>query len=82
VKLREAAVTDRFTTNHQHLEASMSEIREANIEFKKQLSVKWVKGPSGHTYLCPVEALNRFNNPTEEQLKTICVDESANPQNN
>jgi hypothetical protein len=59
----------------------MSEIKEANIEFKKQLSVKWVKGPSGHTYLCPVDALKRFDKPTEEQLKTICVDESENPQN-
>ena len=49
----------------------MSEIKEANIEFKKQLSVKWIKAASGHTYLCPVDALNRFDNPTEEQLKTI-----------
>jgi uncharacterized protein YlaI len=59
----------------------MAEIREANTVFKKSLSVKWVKGKSGRTYLCPVEALNRFDNPTEEQLKTICVDESDNPQN-
>jgi hypothetical protein len=59
----------------------MTEIKEANIEFKKQLSVKWVKGASGNTYLCPVDALNRLGNPTEEQLKTICVDESENPQN-
>ncbi len=59
----------------------MSEIKEANIEFKRQLNVKWVKAASGHTYLCPVDALNRFDNPTEEQLKTICVDESENPQN-
>jgi hypothetical protein len=59
----------------------MDEIREADVEFKKTLGVKWVKGPSGHTYLCPVDALAKLNNPTEDQLKMICVDESENPQN-
>ena len=48
---------------------------------KKELSVKWIKGKSGSTYLCPVNALDRLTNPTEEQLKMICVDESQNPQN-
>lgn len=50
-------------------------------EFKKQLSVKWIKAKSGSTYLCPVDSLDRLNNPTEDQLKTICVEESDNPQN-
>lgn len=50
-------------------------------EFKKELSVKWVKAESGNTYLCPVKALNRLDKPKEQDLKTICVDESANPQN-
>ncbi len=50
-------------------------------EFKKEIGVKWIKAKSGVTYLCPVNALKRLSNPTEEQLKTICVDESANPQN-
>jgi hypothetical protein len=59
----------------------MAEFQEASAEFKKQLNVKWVKGDSGRTYLCPVEALNRLDNPTEDQLKTICVDESENPHN-
>ena len=49
--------------------------------FKKQLSVTWIKAKSGSTYLCPVDSLDRMDNPTEEQLKTICVEESANPQN-
>jgi hypothetical protein len=44
--------------------------------------VKWVKGASGRTYLCPVDAYSRLDNPSEEQLKMICVDESDNPQNN
>ena len=50
-------------------------------EFKKQLSAKWIKAQSGTTYLCPVSALDRLENPSEEQLKTICVEESMNPQN-
>ena len=54
---------------------------EPRIE-KKELAVKWIKAESGNTYLCPVDALDRLENPTEEQLKMICVDESKNPQNN
>jgi hypothetical protein len=50
-------------------------------QFKKEFSVKWIKANSGNTYLCPVNALDRIENPTEEQLKMICVEESANPQN-
>ena len=50
-------------------------------EFTKELNVQWVKGDSGNTYLCPVAALKRLDNPSEADLKTICVDESTNPQN-
>jgi hypothetical protein len=50
-------------------------------EFKKELSVKWIKADSGNTYLCPVDALGKIDQSNEEQLKMICVDESANPQN-
>jgi len=50
-------------------------------EFKKELSVKWIKAKSGSTYLCPVDAIAKIKNPNEEQLKLICVDESQNPQN-
>ena len=49
--------------------------------FKKELSVKWIKADSGNTYLCPVDALERIDSPSESQLKMICVDESQNPQN-
>ena len=49
--------------------------------FKSEIGVKWVKGDSGTTYLCPVKALERIPNPSEEDLKKICVDESVNPQN-
>ena len=56
-------------------------MNEENREFKRELSVKWIKAKSGTTYLCPVDALKRLDNPTEQELKTICVDESQNPQN-
>jgi len=52
-----------------------------NQSFKSEISVKWVKGQSGTTYLCPAKALDRLENPTEDDLKKICVDESQNPQN-
>jgi hypothetical protein len=50
-------------------------------EFKKELGVTWVMADSGTSYLCPTEAFTRLVNPTEEDLKKICVDESQNPQN-
>jgi hypothetical protein len=50
-------------------------------EFKKELSVKWIKADSGSTYLCPVSAYEKLVNPSEEQIKMICVEESDNPQN-
>lgn len=50
-------------------------------EVKRELSLKWIKAKSGNTYLCPVAALERIGNPSEDQLKLICVDESQNPQN-
>ncbi len=48
---------------------------------KQSVNLKWVKGKSGHTYLCPVEKLAALTNPTDADLKRICVDESENPQN-
>jgi hypothetical protein len=50
-------------------------------EFKKEIGVKWIKAKSGNTYLGPVEALRRMSDPSEDQLKLICVDESMNPEN-
>ena len=48
---------------------------------KQEIAVKWIKSESGNTYLCPVAAYDRLVNPTEKDLKMICVDESTNPQN-
>ena len=52
-------------------------------EFTKEIGVKWIKADSGTSYLCPMVAFKRLGtaNPTEEELKKICVDESKNPQN-
>ncbi|MHC4672381.1 MAG: hypothetical protein ACYTBZ_07855 [Planctomycetota bacterium] len=50
-------------------------------EFKRTIGVKWIKAESGNTYLCPTDALDRLENPTEDDLKLLCVDESENPQN-
>ena len=50
-------------------------------EFKRTLGVQWIKAESGNTYLCPVNALSRIEDPSEDQLRLICVDESENPQN-
>lgn len=54
---------------------------ESRGELKRQLNVQWIRADSGTTYLCPVESLRRLEEPTEDQLKMICVDESMNPQN-
>ena len=44
-------------------------------------SFKWVKSDSGSTYLCPIDAVRGINDPSEAQLRSLCVDESDNPQN-
>jgi len=49
--------------------------------FKRNLGVKWIRGRSNTTYLCPVGALDGIDNPTEEQLQSLCVEESMNPHN-
>ena len=49
--------------------------------FKAEIGVKWIRGESGQSYLCPADAFDRIENPTEDDLKKICVDESENPQN-
>ncbi|MHC4398896.1 MAG: hypothetical protein ACYTG0_04370 [Planctomycetota bacterium] len=51
-----------------------------SASFTRQ-SFKWVKSDSGSTYLCPVDAVRGLDNPSEEQLRSRCVDESLNPQN-
>jgi hypothetical protein len=50
-------------------------------EFKQSIGVRWVKGDSGNTYLCPSALLEKVDPSDEKQLKNICLDESENPQN-
>ena len=44
-------------------------------------SYQWVKSDAGSTYLCPIDAIRGVDNPTEEQLRSLCMDESLNPHN-
>lgn len=48
---------------------------------KQELGIKWIRAESGRTYLCPVGALDRVENPSEQDLREFCVDESRNPHN-
>jgi hypothetical protein len=79
--------SDRLTkTSRAHLGmflgwAPTRKTEMSSKEHKKEIGVKWIKAQSGNTYLCPVDALERLSNPTEDQLKMICVDESQNPEN-
>ena len=52
-------------------------------QFKRRMGVEWIQVPeSGNTYLCPTGFSRRQAKVSEEDLKTHCVDESSNPQNN
>ena len=48
--------------------------------FKRRLAIKWVRAKSGTTYLCPLDEISKIKNPTEEDYKRLCVNESENPQ--
>ena len=56
----------------------MRNIEETN---KQSFAMHWIKAESGNTYICSVDALNGINNPTEDDLRRLCVEESNNPQN-
>ena len=50
-------------------------------QWKKDIGVTWIKSSSGQTYLCSASALAKIENPTEDDLRRLCVNESENPQN-
>ena len=55
---------------------------DENVEsIRERISLKWVRGESGTSYLCPVKSFDRLKDKGEENLKMICVDESDNPHN-
>lgn len=56
-----------------------SEVEETEVTSRQ--SFKWIKADSGETYLCPVDRLKDLKDATEDDLRSICVDESFNPQN-
>jgi hypothetical protein len=52
-------------------------------ERKQRFGFKWIKSESsGETYLCPLGAFNDRQFLIEQQLESVCVKESHNPQNN
>jgi hypothetical protein len=55
-------------------------VNESNA-FKRALSFQWIKARSGNTYICPANALHGIENPSEGHLRSLCIDESENPQN-
>ena len=50
-------------------------------EFATEINVRWIKAESGNTYLCPASEADRFDNPSEDDLRAVCVNESENPHN-
>jgi len=54
-----------------------------DLEKRKQgLGYEWIKSEkTGNSYLCPVGSIKDKKNATDQELKDVCVDESANPQN-
>ena len=56
---------------------------EESKERKADLSMKWVKADDSETtYLCKADDLQNLREMSDEALRSICVDESRNPQNN
>ena len=49
--------------------------------YKRDLGFRWIKAESGNTYLCPAGSLAKGGNLSEERLQSLCLDESADPQN-
>jgi hypothetical protein len=51
-------------------------------ERKSNVGLKWIKADdSDSTYLCPTDKLSGLRGTSDAELRSICVDESQNPQN-
>jgi len=51
-------------------------------ENKSVSGIEWIKSrETGRTYLCPTGAIANKSSASEEELRTSCLDESENPQN-
>jgi hypothetical protein len=57
-------------------------VYEASKERKSSVGVKWVKAnDSDSTYLCKSSDLKNLREMSDAELRSICLDESHNPQN-
>lgn len=78
---KKRSVAKRFDGNRQPdtpQEGDMTEYQER----KAGLSHQWIKSKeSGRSYLCPVGSVENIDSASEEELRSKCVDESENPQN-
>ena len=49
---------------------------------KANLGYSWVKSAgTGATFLCPTRDIANLRTASESELRSVCVDESNNPQN-
>lgn len=57
-------------------------VYESSKERKANVGVKWVKAnDSDSTYLCNSSDLKNLREMSDAELRSICLDESHNPQN-
>ena len=55
---------------------------DENQARKASIDTKWIKADdTGNTYLCPTNKLTDIRGRSDAELRSICVDESLNPQN-
>ena len=48
---------------------------------KAELGFRWIRSQSGTTYLCPASQYSELRNASDKELRSTCIDESMNPQN-
>jgi hypothetical protein len=44
--------------------------------------MEWIKSNSGNTWICPKGSIRNRDGASDSELKSKCVNESENPQNN
>jgi len=48
---------------------------------KANLGYRWIRSQGGTTYLCPSSRYAELHDASDEVLRSTCIDESKNPQN-
>jgi len=76
-------LSESRSINAERSEKTMVDDLNENVEErKKKLGYEWIRSEStGISYLCPVGSIKDKKKATDKELKEVCVDESANPQN-